>query len=67
LAELRRVLKLNSNQKITKELLINNALNDTVDMFIHQWLFSGQPLSEFLNYYNSLAMGKPNDTDRNLA
>jgi hypothetical protein len=67
LAELRRGLKLNPNQKITKELLINNALNDTVDMFIHQWLFSGQPLSEFLNYYNSLAMGKPNDTDRNLA
>jgi hypothetical protein len=67
LAELRRGLKLNPNQKITKELLINNALNDTVDMFIHQWLFSGQPLSEFLNYYNSLAMGNPNTTDKNLA
>jgi hypothetical protein len=67
LAELRRGLKLNPNQKITKELLINNALEDTVDIFIHQWLFSERPLSEFLNYYNSLAMGTPNTTDRNLA
>jgi hypothetical protein len=67
LAELRRVLKLNPNQKITKELLINNALEDGVEIFIHQWLFSGQPLSEFLNYYNSLAMGNPNTTDKNLA
>ena len=67
LAELRRGLKLNPNQKITKELLINNILDDTVDIFIHQWLFSGRPLSEFLNYYNSLAMGNPNTTNRNLA
>lgn len=67
LAELRRVLKLNPNQKITKELLINNALEDGVEIFIHQWLFSRQPLSEFLNYYNSLAMGTSNTTDKNLA
>ena len=67
LAELRKTLNLNPNQKITKELLINNAREDAVTMFINQWLFSGKPLSEFLNYYNSLAMGKPNTTDRNLA
>lgn len=67
LAELRRILKLNPNQKITKELLINNAKEDAVNMTINQWLFSGKPLSEFLNYYNSLAMGNPNTTDRNLA
>ena len=67
LAELRRSLKLNPNQKITKELLINNAMVDAVIAFINQWLYSKKPLSEFLNYYNSLAMGKPNPTDRNLA
>jgi hypothetical protein len=67
LAELRRVLKLNPNQKITKELLINKAEESAVNMFISQWLFSKKPLSEFLNYYNSLAMGKTNTTDRNLA
>jgi hypothetical protein len=67
LAELRLSLKLNPNQKITKELLINNTKEDAVDMFIGQWLFSKKPLSEFLNYYNSLAMGNPNTTDRNLA
>ena len=67
LAELRKTLNLNPNQKITKELLINNAREDAVAMFINQWLYSGKPLSEFLNYYNSLAMGKPNTTDRNLA
>ena len=67
LAEVRRSLKLNPNQKITKELLINNTLEDGVDIFINQWMYSGKPLSEFLNYYNSLAMGTPNTTDRNLA
>lgn len=67
LAEVRRFLKLKPEQRITKEMLINNSRSEDVEMFLAQWLYSGKSLTEFLNYYNSLAMANPGSVDRNLA
>jgi hypothetical protein len=72
LSEVRRYLKLTPDQKITKEMLINTVNgqkypNFEIKTFLSQWLYSKKRLSDFLNHKNSIAMGKPNTTDRNLA
>jgi len=67
LTEIRRSLNLTPNQKITKEMLIANTDNSEVLIFIHQWLYSKKTLNDFLNFSNSIAMGKPNTTNTNLA
>jgi hypothetical protein len=67
LSEVRRELNLRPDQKITIEMLNNNTDNKNVVMFLNQWLHSKKTLFDFLNYNNSIAMGKPNTTDRNLA
>jgi hypothetical protein len=67
LSEVRRFLKLKPNEKITKEMLIQNNTNNDVRIFISQWLHSGKSLPEFLNYNNSIAMQKTNTTGTNLA
>lgn len=67
LSELRETLNLKPNQKITKEMLINNANNSNVKIFISQWLYSGKSFEEFLNYSNSLAMRNLKPSDRNFA
>jgi hypothetical protein len=67
LSEVRRALNLKPDQKITVEMLNNNSHNDDVVTFLNQWLYSKKTLFDFLNYNNSIAMGKPNTTDRNLA
>jgi hypothetical protein len=67
LSEVRSILKLTPNQKITKEMIIRNYRKDDIMLFICQWLYSGKTLDNFLNFSNSIAMGKPNTTDRNLA
>jgi len=72
LSEVRNYLKLKPDQKITKEMLINTVNgqeypNSDIKFFLSQWLYSKKTLSDFLNFSNSIAMGKPNTTDRNLA
>jgi hypothetical protein len=72
LSEIRRYLKLKPDQKITKEMIINSVNGKTdidfdVLTFLSQWIYSKKRLSDFLNFSNSIAMGKPNTTDRNLA
>ena len=67
LSEVRSILKLTPNQKITKEMIIKNYRKDDIMLFICQWLYSGKTLDNFLNFSNSIAMGKPNTADRNLA
>jgi len=67
LSEVRSILKLTPNQKITKEMIIGNYRKGDIMLFICQWLYSGKTLDNFLNFSNSIAMGKPNTTDRNLA
>jgi hypothetical protein len=67
LSEVRSILKLTPNQKITKEMIIRNYRKDDIMLFICQWLYSGKTLDNFLNFSNSIAMGKPNTADRNLA
>ena len=67
LSQLRRVLNLRPDQKITIEMLNNNSQNDEVVMFLNQWLHSKKTLSDFLNFSNSIAMNKGTNTDRNLA
>jgi hypothetical protein len=72
LSEVRRYLKLTPNQKITKEMLINTVNgqeypDNDIKTFLSQWLYSKKTLSDFLSFSNSIAMGKPNTTDRNLA
>jgi hypothetical protein len=72
LSEIRRYFKLKPDQKITKEMIIN-SINGKTDIdfdvltFLSQWIYSKKRLSDFLNFSNSIAMGKPNTTDRNLA
>lgn len=74
LSEIRRYFKLKPDQKITKEMIINKVNGQTdIDIdfdlltFLSQWIYSKKRLSDFLNFSNSIAMGKPNTTDRNLA
>lgn len=67
LAQVRRALNLRPDQKITKEMLINNTDDGEVRVFICQWLYSKKSLSDFLNFNNSIAMKKPDTTDKNLA
>jgi hypothetical protein len=72
LSEVRRYLKLTPDQKITKEMLINVVNGQTyptfeIKTFLSQWLYSKKRLSDFLSHNNSIAMGKTNTTDRNLA
>ena len=65
LSQVRNTLKLNPEQKITKESLISNYNKSDVMIFIHQWLYSGKSFNDFLNFSNSIAMNK--DDNRNLA
>jgi hypothetical protein len=67
LSEVRSTLKLDPSQKITKEMIIKNYRKDDIMLFVCQWLHSGKTFDNFLNFSNSIAMGKPNTTDRNLA
>jgi hypothetical protein len=67
LSEVRSILKLTPNQKITKEMIIKKYRNEDIMLFVCQWLHSGKTLDNFLNFSNSIAMGKPNTADRNLA
>jgi len=67
LNQVRKLLNLRPDQKITKEMLINNSDEEDIIVFICQWLYSKKTLSDFLNFSNSIAMGKSNTTDRNLA
>jgi hypothetical protein len=67
LSEVRSILKLTPNQKITKEMIIGNYRNGDIMLFICQWLYSEKTLDNFLNFSNSIAMGKPNTTNTNLA
>jgi hypothetical protein len=67
LSEVRSILKLDPSQKITKEMIIKNYRKDDIMLFVCQWLHSGKTFDNFLNFSNSIAMGKPNTTDRNLA
>ena len=67
LSELRRSLNLRPDQRITTNMLNDNSSNDNVNVFICQWLFTKKKLNDFLNLSNSIAMGKPNTSDTNLA
>jgi hypothetical protein len=67
LSEVRSILKLTPNQKITKEMIIKKYRNEDIMLFVCQWLHSGKTLDNFLNFSNSIAMGNPNVTDKNLA
>jgi hypothetical protein len=72
LSEVRRYLKLKPSQKITKEMIINSVngktdIDSDLRLFLNQWIYSKKRLSDFLNFSNSIAMGKSNTTDRNLA
>lgn len=67
LTEIRRIMRIRPDQKITKELLIRYANNKDVSAFISQWLYSKKSLSEFLNFSNSIAMNKTTTDYRTLA
>lgn len=72
LSEIRRFFKLKPDQKITKEMIINSVngktnIDSDLRIFLSQWIYSKKTLADFLNFSNSIAMGKPNTTDRNLA
>lgn len=72
LSEIRRYFKLKPDQKITKEMIINSVngktnIDSDLRIFLSQWIYSKKTLTDFLNFSNSIAMGKPNTTDRNLA
>lgn len=67
LSEVRSVLNLTPNQKITKEMIIKKYRNNDIMLFVCQWLHSGKTFDNFLNFSNSIAMGKPNTSDTNLA
>lgn len=67
LTEIRRIMRIRPDQKITKELLIRYANNKDVSTFISQWLYSKKSLSEFLNFSNSIAMNKTTTDYRTLA
>lgn len=67
LFEARLALGLKPNEKITVQKLIENFNKGRVITFLSQWLYTGKPLYEFLNYNNSIAMNKGTDSDRNLA
>lgn len=72
LSEVRRYFNLKPDQKITKEMIINSVngktdIDSDLRLFLNQWIYSKKTLTDFLNFSNSIAMGKPNTTDRNLA
>ena len=55
LSETRKALNLKPGQDITLNMLIKNANNEAVKMFINVWMYSKQPISQFLSYHNSVA------------
>lgn len=67
LSEVRRVLNLRPDQKITIEMLNRTSHKDDIVMFLNQWIHSKKTLVDFLNHNNSIAMGKSGNTDKNLA
>jgi hypothetical protein len=68
LFEVRLILGLKPNEKITVQKLIEKFNIHEVQVFLYQWLHTGKTLPEFLNYNNSVAMNKgATNTDRNLA
>lgn len=67
LTQVRRIMGIRPDQKITKELLIRYSNNKGLSIFISQWLYSKKSLSEFLNFSNSIAMNKDNTDYRALA
>ena len=55
LSQARNALNLKPGQDITLDMLIKNANNEAVKMFINVWMYSKQPISQFLSQQNSLA------------
>ena len=55
LSETRKALNLKPGQDITLDMLIKNVGNGAVMMFINVWIYSKQPISQFLSQQNSLA------------